>query len=259
MNFSLEGKRALVCGATQGIGRACAQELALLGAEVIVMARREDALIQVAAALPKPNGQVHGYLVADFAHPEQVGAAVAALDRPVHILVHNTGGPKAGTALDADPQAYAQAFAMHLLSGQQLVQALVPGMKAEGYGRILNVISTSVKVPIPGLGVSNTIRAAVASWAKTLSRELAPYGITVNNVLPGYTRTARLQSLMETRAHEQQMDVEEYAEQLAMSLPPRRFAEPEEVAAAVVFLAGPAASYINGINLPVDGGNTPSL
>jgi len=139
------------------------------------------------------------------------------------------------------------------------VQAVLPGMKRAGYGRIINIISTSVKQPIPGLGVSNTIRGAVANWAKTLAGELGPFGITVNNVLPGATCTARLDALIEGKAKKAGVTVAEIGEQMKAAIPARRFAQPEELACAVAFLASPSAGYINGINLPVDGGRTSCL
>lgn len=262
MNLSLNARRAVVGGSTQGLGRACAVELAALGCTVTLLARDEARLRETAAALPAPAGQRHDYLVADFAKPEQVISAAQRLTDParrVHVLVHNTGGPPPGPALEADADAYRAAFDMHLISGQRLVQAVVPGMKAAGFGRIINVISTSVKQPIQNLGVSNTIRAAVASWAKTLSAELGPFGITVNNVLPGYTKTERLRSLIKGRSTKSGAPEDAVAGELIASIPAGRFGEPEEFGAAVAFLASPAAGYINGINLPVDGGRLGSL
>ena len=262
MDVSLKGKRALVCGSTQGIGKAAAVEIASLGASVTLMARDEGKLRAVAAELPRGAGQDHDFVAADFASPEAVGAAIKGkLDAasPYHILVNNTGGPAGGPAIDASPEAFAAAFRMHVLSGQTLVQALVPGMKAAKYGRIINIISTSVKAPIPNLGVSNTIRAAVANWAKTLAGELAGFGITVNNVLPGFTDTQRLAELFKARAAKTGKSYEAVVQEAIASIPTGRLGRPEEIGAAVAFLATPAASYINGINVPVDGGRTQSL
>lgn len=263
MDIQLNGKRAFVCGSTQGIGKAAAWELASLGANVTLCARNKAKLQEVVASLPVSGSQRHSFVVADFAYPAQLKAALSTFvsesAEPVQVLVNNTGGPPAGTALDAGPEAFLKGFEAHLLCNQHLVQAFAPQMKKAGYGRIINVISTSVKVPIQGLGVSNTIRGAVASWAKTLATELAPDGITVNNVLPGFTSTGRLASLIETRAQKAGMEIDAYEAQMKASVPARRFATPEEVAAAIAFLASPAAAYINGINLPVDGGNTPCL
>jgi len=260
MNLDLAGRHALVCGASEGIGRAAAMELALLGARVTVLARRAAVLEELAAALPCPTGQRHGALAVDVGDTGSLSAAVRQLasEAPVQVLVNNTGGPPGGPVHGADAEAFLDAFRKHLLANQALVQALLPGMRAAGYGRIINVISTSVKEPIAGLGVSNTIRGAVASWAKTLAGELAADGITVNNVLPGFTRTGRLASLIAARAKDGRSEDDVAASMLAQ-VPAGRFAEPEEVAAAIAFLASPAAAYVNGINLPVDGGRTRSL
>src|SRR5688500_89088 len=202
MDLDLRGRHALVCGASEGIGRATAHELALLGADVTVLSRRADALGEVAASLPREGGQRHGFVAADVSAHDTLRAKVEALvaGKPVHILVNNTGGPPGGPAPSADAAAYLDAFGRHLLANQLLVQAVLPGMRTDAWGRIVNVISTSVREPIPNLGVSNTIRGAVASWAKTLSRELAPDGITVNNVLPGYTETGRIAQILRDRA-----------------------------------------------------------
>jgi len=261
MDLNLSGKRAVVCGSTQGIGKAAAVELALLGAHVTLVARNESRLQATVNELQVYSGQQHDYIVADFNSPDELRNKIDAYakNNDVHILVNNTGGPPAGAALDAALQDFIQAFASHLLCSQILVQALAPGMKRAGYGRIVNVISTSVKIPIKGLGVSNTIRGAVANWSKTLSVELAPYGITVNNVLPGYTLTGRLESLITNTAAKSGESLEEVRQRMVAEVPAGRIAGAEEVASAIAFLASPAAGYINGINVPVDGGRTGSL
>ncbi len=265
MDLSLAGKKALVCGSSQGIGRAAAVELAALGATVTLLARDEDRLRLAAAELPRPHGadaQPHSHLVADFSRPEQVRQAVSsAIDpaSPFHILINNTGGPPGGPITEATPEQFLAAFTAHVVCNQILVQALLPGMKAARYGRIINVISTSVKAPIPGLGVSNTIRGAVASWAKTLAGEVGPHGITVNNVLPGYTGTDRLASLIAARAQKSGESEEAVKQAMIATIPAGRFGEASEVGAAIAFLASPAAGYINGINLPVDGGRLGTL
>ncbi|MFG0329713.1 MAG: SDR family oxidoreductase [Phycisphaerales bacterium] len=264
MDINLVGMRALVCGSTAGIGRAAAVELAKLGAQLTLFARNREKLDATAGDLPDIEGGAHGVLQADFHDPDSVkraihGAVEGDDGATFHILVNNTGGPPAGQAIDADPEDFAKAFRLHLLANQIITQAVVPGMKRAQYGRIINVISTSVKQPIPGLGVSNTIRGAVASWAKTLSQELGPHHITVNNVLPGFTDTERLGSLIETKAGKGNSTPDAVAEEMRRSVPLGRFARPDEVGAAIAFLATPAAGYINGINLPVDGGRLGTL
>jgi 3-oxoacyl-[acyl-carrier protein] reductase len=262
MQLDLDGRHALVCGASQGIGRASAVELAGLGASVTLLARSADALQTLAETLPRPRaGQHHHWRSVDMldtAALHAVAATVAA-GSPVHILVNNTGGPPGGPAHAAAPEAFEAAFRQHLLAGQTLVQALLPGMRAAGYGRIVNVISTSVKEPIAGLGVSNTVRAAVAGWAKTLAGELAADGITVNNVLPGYTRTARLDDILAARTKASGRDEDAVTRDMLAGVPARRFGEPEEVAAVVAFLCTPAAGYVNGTSIAVDGGRTRAL
>ncbi|MEO8199657.1 MAG: SDR family oxidoreductase [Gemmatimonadota bacterium] len=259
----LAGRRALVGGSTQGIGRACAYELARAGAQVILLARNQAELEKVRADLPNATSdRPHTFLVADFSRPDTVRGVVSEyIDRsgPVHILVNNTGGPPGGLALEATAEQFLAAFSAHLLCNQFLSQVLIPGMRSAGYGRIINIISTSVKQPIKGLGVSNTIRGAVANWAKTLAGEVGSFGITVNNVLPGATLTGRHHALIAARSRASGMPAEEIERSLKADIPMGRFAEPEEIAAAVVFLASPAAGYITGINLPVDGGRTGSL
>jgi 3-oxoacyl-[acyl-carrier protein] reductase len=262
MKLSLQEKTAVVCGSTQGIGRATAQELAALGASVVLVGRDAEKLSAVFSQLDTTQGQKHQSLVADFSSAAKVQRAIegfVSAGGRAEILINNTGGPTPGPAHQADTSAFLAAFEQHLICGQLLVQALLPGMKEARYGRIINVISTSVKQPIPGLGVSNTIRGAVASWSKTLATELGPFGITVNNVLPGPTETQRLAQIFDNKAQKSgrpRADI--VAEELAQ-VPARRFAAPEELAYAIAFLASPSAGFINGINLPVDGGRTQSL
>lgn len=258
MNLSLKNRTALICGSTQGIGLAIARELALLGANCILLARNENSLKVAIASLDNSQGQLHKYAVADFQFPEQVKsiAATLAAEGTVHILVNNTGGPAPGPIQNATAEQFLNAFQQHIINNQQLVQAFLSGMKAAGYGRIINVISTSVKVPIPNLGVSNTIRAATAGWAKTLSMEVAADGITVNNILPGFIKTGRLESLINTNAAAQHMSPEELAAHMEKQIPAQRFGETKEIAALAAFLASPAAGYISGTSIPVDGGRT---
>lgn len=262
MDINLTSKRALVCGSSQGIGRACAKELASLGASITLFSRNHEKLIAVKEELCSAQGQSHQILIADFSKPEEVNniiVADVAKNGGYDILINNTGGPAPGPANSSDVSAFLDAFNLHLVTNHHLVQALLPSMKENQYGRIINVISTSVKQPIPGLGVSNTIRGAVASWAKTLANELGPDGITVNNVLPGATATARLDAIIAGKAKKQDISIEQATINEKAQIPMRRFAAPEEFAAAAAFLASPAAGYITGINLPIDGGRTSCL
>lgn len=256
MTHPLQDKSAVVCGSTQGIGRACAVEFARLGAAVTLIARNEEALQQVRDALPGDAGQSHDYLTVDFSDWTAVRDAAneRAATGPVNILLNNSGGPPAGPAFEAQPEEYATALNQHVLCNQALAQAFASGMRDAAYGRIINIISTSVITPIKGLGVSNTIRAAVANWARTLAAELGPFGITVNNVLPGFTHTARLDAIIKGKANRAGASPEEIATAMKASVPARRFGTAEEVAAVAGFLATPAAGYVNGVNLPVDGG-----
>jgi 3-oxoacyl-[acyl-carrier protein] reductase len=256
MNLDLTNKTALVCGSTQGLGYASAVELALLGCRVVLMARNVEKLKESVETLDKSKGQQHQYLVADFADTSAVKASILGFikDNNIDILVNNTGGPPGGAALTAKPEDFLTAFNIHLINNHNLALAIVPGMKEAGFGRIINIISTSVKSPIAGLGVSNTIRAAVANWAKTLAFELGPFGITVNNVLPGFTKTVRADYVIASKAKAGNIPEETVLKQLVAEIPAGRIGQPEEFGAAVAFLASPAAAYINGINLPVDGG-----
>jgi 3-oxoacyl-[acyl-carrier protein] reductase len=229
---------------------------------VVLVARNLEALQKVRSELSAAAGQSHEFIAADFSNANALKDKITtfvAKTPPVHILVNNTGGPPAGPAFTAQPAEFAQAFSNHLVCNHILMQAVAPGMKAEKYGRIINIISTSIKQPITGLGVSNTVRAAVANWAKTLAEELGPFGITVNNVLPGATKTTRLESIIANRAKVSGATVEEITQKMIAEIPVGRFAEPAEIAYAVAFLVSPAAAYINGVSLPVDGGRTGCL
>lgn len=261
MDLQLSGKNALVCGSTAGIGLASAVELALLGANVTLLGRNEEKLKHTLTLLHQSGNQKHGYLVADLSDPEQLKESIGKqLQNSIfNILINNTGGPPPGQAIDAEFSDFLAAFKMHLGSSQTITKMVVPGMKKSGYGRIINIISTSVKIPLPGLGVSNTIRGAMASWAKTLSLELGPFGITVNNVLPGSTMTGRLDGLIKNKAEKQGKSYEKVKEEMMAEVPLRRISEPGEVAAMVAFLASPAAGYVSGTSIPVDGGRTGSI
>lgn len=261
MKLNLMKKNVLVCGSSKGIGKAIALELASLGANITLLARSEDQLKKVQSQLDTSKGQQHNYLTIDFSDGSDLEKKVRDLVKmqPIHILINNTGGPKGGAIIEATPEAFVQTFHNHLVCNQILTQAVVEGMKVEGYGRIVNIISTSVKTPLAGLGVSNTIRAAVANWAKTLANEIGQFGITVNNVLPGATETGRLNEIIEGRANKAGVSSNEVSQRMKKDIPLGRFAQPEEIAFAVAFLCSPSAAYISGINLPVDGGRTKSL
>src|SRR4249919_3910720 len=219
MDLDLSGKHALVCGASEGIGRATAHELALLGADVTVLARRADALQALVAELPRKESQAHGYISADVLDTDRLHAQAQALanGKPVHILVNNTGGPPGGPAHAADAASFERAFRQHLLANQALVQSVLPGMQAAHFGRI------------------------------------------VNNVLPGYTRTQRLDQILHDRAQATGKPEAAIADGMLATVPAGRFAEASELAAVIAFLCSPAAGYVNGINVPVDGGRTKSL
>jgi 3-oxoacyl-[acyl-carrier protein] reductase len=262
MIYSLKNKIALVCGSTQGIGKAIALKLSEMGCAIILVSRNEEKLQATLSELDTSQGQTHQFLKVDFSDPLQIKEKIDSFLKNhsgVHILINNSGGPKGGPIKDASTEEFIITFNQHLICNHILVQALYPKMIELGYGRIINIISTSVKQPLPNLGVSNTIRGAVASWSKTLANELGQYGITVNNVLPGATDTIRLKELVEIKSQKTGQSIEKIFEEMANESPMKRIAKPHEVAAAVAFLASPEASYINGINLPVDGGRTKSL
>lgn len=261
MDINLKGKRALICGSTQGIGLAIAEELARLGATCVLAARSEDKLKAAVDLLSTGEGQVHQYRVADFSDPQAVHqmAVELAQSATIHILINNTGGPAGGPIIDATPQAFLDTFQQHLINNHQLTQALVPGMRSAGYGRIINIISTSVRIPLHNLGVSNTIRGAVASWAKTMANELGADGITVNNILPGATETQRLESIISNTAHKKNISEEAVRQEMLKDIPAKRFGKASELAAVAAFIASPAAAYVNGVSIPVDGGRTGSI
>lgn len=262
MDLSLKGKNAFVSGSSQGIGAASAIELSKLGANVTIVGRNEILLDDTFSKLDTSQGQKHNKLIVDYS----VKGELENILKPffenhggVDILVNNMGGPKSGAAYKAQVDEFEDAFYKHLINNHILASLAIPYMRNRKWGRIINIISTSVKTPIKGLGVSNTIRGAVGNWSKTLAGEMGKYNITVNNVLPGYTSTARLNEIVKTKAEKTGQSIEEVEWELKETIPMRRFASAQEVANAVAFLASNAASYINGINIPVDGGRTESL
>jgi 3-oxoacyl-[acyl-carrier protein] reductase len=261
MNLSLEGKNAIICGSSQGIGLAIAEELALLGANCTLIARNEEALKFALHELDIALRQQHNYLVADFTKPDEVKKIIQEYvkDHTVHILVNNTGGPPVGPIVEATEESFLDAFNQHLICNHILAKAVIPSMKKEGYGRIINIISISVKTPLKNLGVSNTTRWAVASWAKTMANELGQFNITVNNILPGYTKTQRIESMVAATAEKLKVAKEEVQKEMEKDIPMKRFANPEEIASVAAFVASPAASYINGASIVVDGGKTDAV
>lgn len=261
MDLSLRGRHALVCGASAGIGRAAAMELAALGAHITILARREERLVALEPELRAAGAGGVTRLVADMEDPAGLSAAIEGLlaeAGPVHVLIHNTGGPPGGPILQATAEAFLSAFQRHVLSAHLLVRAVLPGMRAAGFGRIVNVISTSVREPIPNLGVSNTTRGAMASWAKSVAGELPP-GVTINNVLPGFTDTERLASLGAARAAREASTPDDVRAAWIGQVPEGRLGRPEELGAVIAFLCSPAASYVRGQSLAVDGGRLKSI
>jgi 3-oxoacyl-[acyl-carrier protein] reductase len=248
IELSLKDKIAVVCGASKGIGAAIAESFKAAGAQVVSVSRTH-------------NNKFDNFTcdLGDLNLVERASREILAKYQKVHILVNNSGGPKGGSLLDADTRSMTSAYTQHVLASQLLAKNFVPSMKSEQYGRIINVLSTSVKTPIPNLGVSNTIRGAMNSWSKTLANELGEFGITVNNLLPGFTKTERLETLRKSVAERLKMTEDQVTEMWLESIPMHRFAEPSDLANAALYLASPLASYVTGISLTVDGGRTPSL
>ena len=244
--INLEGKRALVCGGTSGIGEAAVSALSSCGADVVALSRSASGENTISCDLE------------DLASLTLLVTAEIESNGGFEILINNSGGPPSGPLIDATPNDFEKAFLRHVLASQTLVQLLIPGMKKASYGRIINIISTSVKEPIPGLGVSNTIRGAMASWSKTLSKELPP-SITINNVLPGFTNTERLTELKKTLSVQKGITQDEVEKAWLSTVPEGRLAEPSELGTVIAFLSSPAASFVRGTSIPVDGGRTGSI
>jgi 3-oxoacyl-[acyl-carrier protein] reductase len=244
--INLDGKRALVCGGTSGIGEAAAKAIRDCGADVVILSRSASGNNTISCDL------------------EDLDSLTVSVNKEIEnnghfeILINNSGGPPSGPLINAKPRDFEKAFLRHVLASQTLVQLVLPGMKKANYGRIINIISTSVKEPIVGLGVSNTIRGAMASWSKTFSKELPP-SITINNVLPGFTATERLEELKQTLSKQKGISPNEVEKAWLGTVPEGRLADPSELGQVVAFLASPAASFVRGVSLPVDGGRTGSI
>ena len=260
IEINLKGKTALVCGSTAGIGWAISKAFATAGAKVILCGRSKEKLVKCIKELKELNSLEHSFVIADYNNLDEVkNAAIEASKHQPDILVNNTGGPPAGLAHEADIDAYLLAFQQHLINNQVMTSAMIPHMKAKQFGRVINIISTSVKAPLANLGVSNTVRGAVGNWSKTIANELGKFGITVNNILPGATATGRLSSIIQNKAKKLNKTEEEVSQGMLSAIPANRFGEPKEPANAAAFLASDLASYINGTNVVVDGGRTPML
>jgi 3-oxoacyl-[acyl-carrier protein] reductase len=257
MDLRLDGKNAIVCGSSQGIGKAVALRFSEMGANVFILARSENSLKDTIQELHNNGKQSHSYIQVDFSNPENAIQKIKneiPEEKIFHILVNNSGGPAPGEINSADINNMRLAFEQHVIMSQLLTQYVLLGMKSAGFGRIINIISIGLKQPIENLGISNTIRGAMGSWAKTLARELAPLGITVNNLLPGHTKTTRLEALIQNRAKLGNKSVEQIENELLSLIPAGRLGKPEDIANAAGFLASQEATFITGINLPVDGG-----
>lgn len=252
LNANLDGKLAIVCGSSQGLGAASAHALAAMGARVVCVARNDVQLSGIVSQLP---GKDHAFITCDFSSSSDVDSLAARIqEMQVDILVNNAGGPSPSPVESAQRDEYLDAFQVHLLTSMTLTNSVLKGMKERGCGRIINIVSVSGKTPVANLAVSNTVRGAVINWAKTLSNEVASLGITVNNVLPGYTRTSRLEALNANAANRTGRTIEQVEAGIIAQIPVGRFGKPEEVAAAVAFFATESASFITGTSLAVDGG-----
>ncbi len=261
MNINLTNRRALVGGSTQGIGKAIAIQLAACGASVTLLARNEDAMKKLVAELPSLQGQKHSYLVADFSDLIQFKEIISTFlkQNPIDILVNNTNGPIAGSVLEKNISDYQTAFDLLFQTVCFATMQAIPHMQHQGFGRIINVSSMSVKEPLQHLALSNSIRSAVISWAKTLATDVAKNNITVNNILTGYFNTERLQDLIQFQAKNKNIKPQILQSQMEENVPMKRFGKPEEYGFLVAFLASDYASYITGTNIPIDGGLLKSI
>ena len=257
MDLGLNGKIALVAAASKGLGRAVAEELAAEGVSLVLCARGNDELQATCAAIAAAHGVPVLGIAADVAVAADVARVVQAAQARfgrIDVLVTNAGGPPAGTFDTLSSEMWQAATQLLLTSVVELIRAVLPGMKERGWGRILNITSISVKQPVANLMLSNSLRAAVTGMARTLATEVAPFGITVNNILPGYTRTERVVSLAEAAAVREGISAAAATARWEAEIPMRRLGEPREFAALAAFLCSERASYITGTSVPVDGG-----
>lgn len=257
MNVSLEGLRAIVCGASQGMGKAIATQFAKSGASVFLIARNEENLKETVASLPQNSTQRHTYACVDITHLSQLETIIETANNEYggfHIVVNNTGGPPPGLLFQSKNDELESAFKQHVLAAQTILKVVLTKMIELKYGRIINIISVGLKQPIENLGVSNTIRGAMGSWSKTLSKELAAYGITVNNILPGYIKTERLKYLIQRNSLAKNITYEEEERNFLEKVPVKRLGIPEEIGYLATFIASPLANYLNGTSIPLDGG-----
>jgi 3-oxoacyl-[acyl-carrier protein] reductase len=257
MDLGIQGKAALVCGSSQGLGRAIANALATEGVDLAINSRSDDKLARVQAEIVEATGARVVAIPADLTDPDGVNALVAQTEKAfgkIDVLVTNTGGPAAGSFESHSPEVWRNAIAQNFESVVNLVRGVLPGMKERRWGRIVNVTSISVKQPVEGLILSNAIRAGVTGFAKTIANEVAPFNVTVNNVLPGYTRTERLIHLAEVVAERDGVSLEGAYQSWEREIPMGRLADPHELAAVAAFLCSAQASYVTGQSIAVDGG-----
>jgi 3-oxoacyl-[acyl-carrier protein] reductase len=259
-NSALKGFRALICGASKGIGRSIAKSMAKVGADVIICSRSKEVLDELCDELMSIGANSAKSLALDLENIEEVKKSISEIlnEGPIHILINNASGPPGGPLLNVELSEFEPAFKRHLHAAHTITRMLVPGMEDSGMGRIVNIISTSVREPIENIGLSNTLRGAMASWSKSLSREL-PACITINNILPGFTDTSRLNSLAKSISDRTGKNIPEIQQNWMNQVPIGRLIDPQETALAATFLCLPSSGGIRGISLAVDGGRMRSI
>tara|TARA_B100001173_G_scaffold150419_1_gene130415 strand:- start:565 stop:1350 length:786 start_codon:yes stop_codon:yes gene_type:complete len=261
MNISLKSKKALVGGSSKGLGNAVAYQLAMSGASVTFVSSNKDRLIKTVDDLRNKTGINHDYLVVDYNNFEDYKKIIKKyLDtNPIDILINNTQGPKGGDVMNVSIEDYQKSFDLLFKSVVFTTMLAIENMKKNKWGRIINMASMSVKEPLSYLALSNSIRSAVTTWGKTLSNDLGVYNITVNNILTGYFDTERINQLNLDKAKKLNIDVEEVYNTMKELVPLKRIGDPKEFSYLVTFLASDNAAYINGANIPIDGGLIKSL